>query len=317
MFKIKSNSCVFWIKIKPVFVSFSLDLQSNSSPVGLLVSLTPVSLFCALCFFIVNILLSFFIFSCVSCVGFLWAMDLESNKGGFKNELTKRIKISKARASKKIVLAFLIEVKEGEWLQWTARFQSAAEVNCVQVSSSPVGALSLLLKLMISHWRQSNLLLYPVDIFPLSSSLLLSISLLLFVSPHLLFINYTYMVTYIIYFCSLNPKPSGALFVFILQNLWLISPPLILKYHLLFHTLPPSVIKLYDTHIYILCMMTVISNQIQLEQTEKDGVVWLWQHNKRKSWQIQVAPHILLVRKKPNLLSVNWTYYISRALWYS
>lgn len=246
-------------------------------------------------------------------------MDLESNKGGFKNELTKRIKISKARASKKIALAFLIEVKEGEWLQWTARFQSAAEVNCVQVSSSPVGELSLLLKLMISHWRQSNLLLYPVDIFPRSSSLLLSISLLLFVSPHLLFINYTYMVTYIIYFCfcSLNPKPSGALFVFILQNLWLISPPLILKYHLLFHTLPPSVIKLYDTHIYILCMMTVISNKIQLEQTEKDGVVWLWQHNKRKSWQIKVAPHILLVRKKPNLLSVNWTYYISRALWYS
>lgn len=143
-------------------------------------------------------------------------MDLESNKGGFKNELTKRIKISKARASKKIALAFLIEVKEGEWLQWTARFQSAAEVNCVQVSSSPVGELSLLLKLMISHWRQSNLLLYPVDIFPRSSSLLLSISLLLFVSPHLLFINYTYMVTYIIYFCSLNPKPSGALFVFIL-----------------------------------------------------------------------------------------------------
>lgn len=138
-------------------------------------------------------------------------------------------------------------MKEGEWLQWTARFQSAAEVNCVQVSSSPVGALSLLLKLMISHRRQSNLLLYPVDIFPLSSSLLLSISLLLFVSPHLLFINYTYMVTYIIYFCSLNPKPSGALFVFILQNLWLISPPLILKYHLLF----PLLLLNSMIHIYI------------------------------------------------------------------
>lgn len=210
-------------------------------------------MFQILVFFLLLIFYSHFLFSIlwapVSCVGFLWAVDLESNKGGFKNELTKRIKISKARASKKIVLAFLIEVKWGEWLQWTVRLQSAAEVNCVQVSSSPVGEQSLLLKPMISHWRQSNLLLYPVDIFPLSSSLLLSISLLLFVSPHLLFINYTYMVTYIIYFCfcSLNPKPSGALFVFILQKLWLISPPLILKHHLLF----PLLLLNSMIHIYI------------------------------------------------------------------
>lgn len=197
MSKIKSNSFFKKLKSNQFLFLFRL-IFSPTAHRWVCWSLWLPSPFFVLCVFLLLIFYYHFLFSIlwtpVSCVGFLWAMDLESNKGGFKNELTKRIKISKARASKKIVLAFLIEVKEGEWLQWTARFQSAAEVNCVQVSSSPVGELSLLLKLMISHWRQSNLLLYPVDIFPLSSSLLLSISLLLFVSPHLLFINYTYIV---------------------------------------------------------------------------------------------------------------------------